>query len=87
VADVKNTKVIDYPSSDLVRTLNIVLAALTVLTIAVRVLVAILQQMNKRAPAKEGLETAILISVVGTIARSLPALVREIRNLREQLAT
>ena len=87
MANVKNTKVIEYPSSDLVRTLNIIAAVLTVLSIIVQTLVPILQQMGKRKSEKEGLETAVMLSILGIIARSLPTLVRELRNLRDQMGS
>jgi hypothetical protein len=87
VADVKNTKVVEYPSSDIVRLLNIVAAVLTVLSIIVQTLVPILQQMGKRKPEREGLETAMLLTIVGIVARSVPTLVREIKNLRQQMAS
>jgi len=87
VADVKNTKVIEYPSTNLVRTLNIVAAVLTVLSIIVQTLVPILQQTGKRKSEKEGLEGAVMLSVLGVLARSIPTLLREIKNLREQMAS
>ncbi len=87
MAKVKNTKVIEYPSTGLVRTLNVLAAVLTVLSIVVQTLVPILQQMGKRKSEKEGLETAMLVTILGIIVRSAPTLMREIRNLREQLAT
>lgn len=85
MADVKNTKVIAHPSTGLVRTLNIIAALLTVASIVVQTLVPILQQTSKRKAEKEGLETAMLVTIVGIIGRSLPTLLREIRNLREQM--
>ncbi len=87
MADVKNTKVIEYPSTNLVRTLNIVAAVLTVLSIIVQTLVPILQQTGKRKSEKEGLEGAVMLSVLGVLARSIPTLLREIKNLREQMAS
>jgi len=87
VADVKNTKVIEYPSTNLVRTLNIVAAVLTVLSIIVQTVVPILQQTGKRKSEKEGLEGAVMLSVLGVLARSIPTLLREIKNLREQMAS
>ncbi len=87
MADVKNTKVIEYPSTNLVRTLNIVAAVLTVLSIIVQTVVPILQQTGKRKSEKEGLEGAVMLSVLGVLARSIPTLLREIKNLREQMAS
>ena len=69
------------------RTLNISAALLTVASIIVQTLVPILQQTNKRKTEKEGLEIAMLVTILGIIGRFSADLLREIRNLREQMAS
>lgn len=78
---------IQYPSSSLVKYLNIVAAGLGIASTVLDAMVPIAQQLGKRKQAKQGLETAIRMTILFTIVRTVPRLFREVRKLRAQLST
>jgi hypothetical protein len=78
---------IQYPSSKLVKYLNLLAASLGIASILLDVAVPIAQQMGKKKPAKEGLERAISVTIFFTAIRTLPRLFREVRKLRAQMET
>lgn len=77
---------IKYPSSALVKYLNVVAAVLGIISIVLDAVVPIAQQLGKRKQAKAGLESAIRVTLLLTVIRTVPRLFREVRKLRAQLA-
>jgi hypothetical protein len=78
---------IQYPSSSLVKYLNIVAAALGIVSTVLDAVVPIAQQLGKRKQAKQGLESAIRMTILLTIIRTVPRLFGQVRKLRAQLST
>jgi hypothetical protein len=78
---------IQYPSSGLVKYLNIVAAGLGIASIALDAVVPIAQQLGKRKQARAGLESAIRMTILLTLIRTVPRLFGQVRKLRAQLAT
>lgn len=78
---------IQYPSSKLVKYLNVLAAGLGIASTVLDAVVPVVQQVGKNKQAKEGLERAISLVVFLTAIRTVPRLVREIRRLRAQLGT
>jgi hypothetical protein len=78
---------IQFPSSALVKYLNIIAAALGIVSIVLDAVVPVAQQVGKRQQAKEGLESAIRMTIMFAIIRTVPRLFREVRKLRAQLDT
>ncbi|HWE62706.1 MAG TPA: hypothetical protein VHB98_13410 [Chloroflexota bacterium] len=77
---------IQYPSSSLVKYLNIVAAVLGIVSIVLDAVVPVAQQLGKRQQAKAGLESAIRMTVLFATIRTVPRLFREVRKLRAQLS-
>ena len=78
---------IRYPSSKLVKNLNILAAGLGIASIVLDAVVPVVQQVGKKKQAKEGLERAISVMIFFTAIRTVPRLIREIRKLRAQIGT
>lgn len=78
---------IQYPSSSLVKYLNIIAAALGIISLILDAVVPIAQQLGKKEQAREGLQRAITLTILFTVIRTIPRLFREVRKLRAQLAT
>ena len=78
---------IQYPSSSLVKYLNIIAAALGIISLVLDAVVPIAQQLGKKEQAREGLQRAITLTILFTVIRTIPRLFREVRKLRAQLAT
>jgi hypothetical protein len=76
---------IQYPSSALVKNLNILAAALGIASIVLDAAVPIAQQIGKKKEAKEGLERAISTVLLLAVIRTVPRLIRETRKLRAQM--
>jgi hypothetical protein len=76
---------IQYPSSSLVKYLNILAAVLGIVSTVLDGVVPLAQQVGKKKQAKAGLESAIRMTVLFTIIRTVPRLFRDIRKLRAQL--
>jgi|GEM_PF-1617238 len=76
---------IQYPSSKLVKYLNLIAASVGIASIVLDAAVPIVQQMGKKKEAKEGLERAISLSLLFVAIRTLPRLIREVRKLRAQM--
>lgn len=79
------TKQIEYPSSPLVRRLNTVVLVLSFVLGLIETLTAILQQAQKSRQAKDGIQTALLLTVAGVLVRRLPGHIRQARAVRTQL--
>jgi hypothetical protein len=78
---------IQYPSSSLVKYLNITAAALGIISIVLDAAVPIAQQVGKKKQARDGLERAIAMTVLFALIRTVPRLFRETRKLRAQMDT
>ncbi len=78
---------IQYPSSNLVKYLNILAATLGIISIVLDAVVPVAQQVGKKKQAKEGLERAITLTIFLTAIRTVPRVIRETRKLRAQLRT
>jgi hypothetical protein len=78
---------IQYPSSPLVKYLNITAAALGIVSVVLDAAVPIAQQMGKKKEARAGLERAIAMTLLFTLIRTVPRLFRETRKLRAQMDT
>jgi hypothetical protein len=83
----KGAGAVQYPSSSLVKYLNITAAALGIVSVVLDAAVPIAQQMGKKKQARAGLERAIYMTVLFTLIRTVPRLFRETRKLRAQLDT
>jgi hypothetical protein len=78
---------IQYPSSNLVKYLNILAATLGIISIVLDAVVPVAQQVGKKKQAKEGLERAITMTLFFTAIRTVPRVIREVRKLRAQMRT
>jgi hypothetical protein len=78
---------IQYPSSSLVKYLNIIAAALGIASVVLDAAVPIVQQLGKKKQARSGLERAIAMTVLFTLIRTVPRMFREVRKLRAQIDT
>jgi hypothetical protein len=78
---------IQYPSSSLVKYLNILAALLGIISIVLDAVVPVAQQVGKQKQAKSGLERAITLTILLTVIRTVPRLIREVRKLRAQVST
>lgn len=78
---------IRYPSTRLVKNLNVLSAGLGIASIVLDALVPVAQQVGKKKQAKDGLERAISVMIFFTAIRTVPRLIREIRRLRAQMGT
>jgi uncharacterized membrane protein YvlD (DUF360 family) len=78
---------IQYPSSPVVKYLNITAAVLGIISVVIDALVPIAQQVGKKREAREGLERAINMTILLTVIRTVPRLVGQVRKLQAQLAT
>lgn len=78
---------IEYPSSSLVKYLNIAAAALGIASTVLDAAVPIAQQVGKKKQARSGLERAMAMTVLFILIRTVPRLFRETRKLRAQLDT
>ena len=76
---------IQYPSSSLVKYLNIAAAVLGIVSIVLDAVVPVAQQIGKKKPARSGLEQAITMTIFFTAIRTIPRMVREVRKLQAQL--
>ena len=78
---------IQYPSSALVKYLNILAAAIGIISVVLDVVVPVAQQVGKKKQAREGLERAMTMTILFSLVRALPRVIREVRRLRAQMAT
>ena len=78
---------IQYPSSKLVKNLNVLAAGLGIASIVLDAVVPVAQQIGKKKQAKDGLERAISMMIFFTAIRTVPRLIREVRKLRAQIGT
>ncbi len=85
MADVANSQPVKYPSSTLVRRLSLAASVLTAGAIASQAAVKILQQTGKSKAERAGLEGAVGLTMAVTLARAVPSLLSEIRNISRQL--
>jgi hypothetical protein len=77
---------IQYPSSQVVKYLNVLATTLGIASAVLDVMVPIAQQMGKKKQAKEGLERAISLTILFAMIRTLPRLFGAVRKLRAQMA-
>ena len=85
MADVSETRPIAYPSSETVRRLSILASALTAAAIAAQAAAKIAQQMSKSKAERAGLEGAVRLIIVTTLARAVPSLLSEVRTISREL--
>jgi len=85
MAAIRETKPVEFPSSQLVRRLNIAAGILTAAAIAAQAGVEILQQTSKSKAEKAGLETAVRLDIAVTLARAVPSLLSQIRTISTEL--
>ena len=85
MADVSETRPIAYPSSETVRRLSILASALTAAAIAAQAAAKIAQQMSKSKAERAGLEGAVRLTIVTTLARTVPTLLSEVRAISREL--
>ena len=85
MADVSETRPIAYPSSETVRRLSILASALTAAAIAAQAAAKIAQQMSKSKAERAGLEGAVRLMIVTTLARAVPSLLSEVRTISREL--
>jgi hypothetical protein len=85
MADVSETRPIDYAGSETVRWLSILASALTAAAIAAQAAAKIAQQMSKSKAERAGLEGAVRLMIVTTLARTLPSLLSEVRTISREL--
>ncbi len=78
---------IQYPSSALAKYLNILAAAIGIISVVLDVVVPVAQQVGKNKQAREGLERAMTMTILFSLVRALPRVIREVRRLRAQMAT
>jgi len=74
-----------YPSSETVRRLSILASALTAAAIAAQAAAKIAQQMSKSKAERAGLEGAVRLIIVTTLARAVPSLLSEVRTISREL--
>ena len=82
--NIHDVEPVSYPSSNIVRTLSIAAAALSAATIATEAAVVILQQTSKTKREKSGLEGAIRMTIMVTLARAVPGILSEIRTINRE---
>jgi hypothetical protein len=85
MADGSKTRPIAYPSSEIVRWLRILASALTAAAIAAEAAAKIAQQMSKSKAERAGLEGAVRLTIMTTLARTVPSLLSEVRAINRQL--
>ena len=85
MADVSETRPIAYPSSETVRRLSILASALTAAAIAAQAAAKIAQQMSKSKAERAGLEGAVRLIIVTTLARAVASLLSEVRTISREL--
>jgi hypothetical protein len=85
MADVSETRPMAYPSSETVRRLSILASALTAAAIAAQAAAKIAQQMSKSKAERAGLEGAVRLIIVTTLARAVPSLLSEVRTISREL--
>ena len=85
MADGSKTHPIAYPSSEIVRWLSILASALTAAAIAAEAAAKIAQQMSKSKAERAGLEGAVRLTIMTTLARTVPSLLSEVRAINRQL--
>ena len=78
---------IQYPSSSVVKYLNLAAASVTVISVILDAAVPVAQQLGKNKQAKAGLEGAINLTILLTLVRTVPRLFGAVRTFRAQLAT
>jgi len=76
---------IQYPSSPLVKYLNVLAVGLTIAGVVLDAALPILQQVGKNKQAKSGLEKAIGMTIFFTLIRTVPRLFSQTKKLRAQL--
>ena len=77
---------IAFPSSSLVKYLNVAATAVGVVSIVLDVLVPVAQQLSKNKPAREGLDGAIRMTILLALVKSIPRLIGSVRKLRAQMS-
>ena len=77
---------VQYPSSALVKYLGVAAAALGVASAVLDLALPVAQQLGKNKQAKAGLERAISLSLVLTLVRTAPRVVRQMRKLQAQMS-
>jgi uncharacterized protein YybS (DUF2232 family) len=85
MADVSETRPVTFPSSEMVRRLSIVASALSAAAIGMQAAVKVAQQAGKSKQERAGLETAVRLTIVATLARAIPAILGEIRTISREL--
>ena len=85
MADVSETRPMAYPSSETVRRLSILASALTAAAIAAQAAAKIAQQMSKSKAERAGIEGAVRLIIVTTLARAVPSLLSEVRTISREL--
>jgi hypothetical protein len=85
MADVSKTRPIADPNSEIVRWLSILASALTAAAIAAEAAAKIAQQMSKSKAERAGLEGAVRLMIMTTLARTVPSLLSEVRTISRQL--
>ena len=85
MADGSKTHPIAYPSSEIVRWLNILASALTAAAIAAEAAAKIAQQLSKSKAERAGLEGAVRLTIMTTLARTVPSLLSEVRTISRAL--
>jgi hypothetical protein len=85
MADVSETRPVAYPSSETVRRLSILASALTAAAIAAQAAAKIAQQMSKSKAERAGLEGAVRLMILTTLARTVPSLLSEVRTISREL--
>jgi phage terminase Nu1 subunit (DNA packaging protein) len=85
MADVSETRPIAYPRSETVRRLSILASALTAAAIAAQAAAKIAQQMSKSKDERAGLEGAVRVMILTTLARTVPSLLSEVRTISREL--
>jgi hypothetical protein len=85
MAGVSEIKPLKFPSSQMVRRLNIAAAVLTAAAIAAQAGVEVLQQTSKSKTEKAGLESAVRLSIAVTLAKAVPSLLSQIRTISTEL--
>jgi hypothetical protein len=85
MADVSKTRPIADPNSEIVRWLSILASALTAAAIAAEAAAKIAQQMSRSKAERAGLEGAVRLMIMTTLARTVPSLLSEVRTISRQL--
>jgi hypothetical protein len=68
-----------------VRWLSILASGLTAAAIAAQAAAKIAQQMSKSKAERAGLEGAVRLTIVTTLARAVPSLLSEVRTISREL--